>query len=67
MNHRNAWEISDMEWRSERAQAETVACSQPGCTAGVGETCTNLVSGVALEKLPAHAVRIRDAREGTQQ
>lgn len=47
----------------ERDLAEAIPCPQPGCGALAGETCTNLVSNVPLERLPAHAVRIRDARE----
>ncbi len=46
----------------ERDLAETIRCPQPGCTAQVGETCINLITGVALENQPAHALRIRDAQ-----
>lgn len=47
----------------ERDLAETVACREPRCEAGVGETCRNLSSGSPLENQPAHARRIRDARD----
>jgi hypothetical protein len=55
--------VSDAEWRMERAQAETISCPQPGCTAQVGETCINLINQLPLENQPAHILRIREAQE----
>jgi hypothetical protein len=55
--------LEDAEWRMERDLAESVRCSEPRCEAGVGETCRNLSSGQVLENQPAHARRIRDARD----
>ena len=55
--------LEDAEWRMERDLAETVVCPEVQCHAVVGETCRNLSSGQVLENQPAHARRIRDARD----
>lgn len=39
--------------------AEQVPCTEDGCGALVGETCRNVHTGDPLERLPAHAKRIR--------
>lgn len=53
-------ELSDMEWRMLRAEAERAYC--PRCAAEVGEHCVNLLFGDEL-KAPAHWQRIDAAKE----
>lgn len=52
----------DLEWRMERAEAEVVDCTEPGCEAVPGETCRNLDDGLPLGRLPAHHRRMTAAR-----
>lgn len=52
-------EVSDMEWRMERAGAEKAVC--PRCQAAIGDHCVNTF-GDEL-KAPAHFQRINAARE----
>lgn len=49
---------ADATWRHDRMAAEKVACSEPGCGAGVGETCRNVHTGDPLGCQAAHARRI---------
>lgn len=58
---------ADAAWRHQRMTAETVPCTEPGCGAFVGETCRNVHTGQPLEKLPAHAKRIRSAAEAAEE
>jgi hypothetical protein len=50
---------ADATWRHTRLTAETVPCVD--CDARVGETCRNVHTGDPLERLPAHAKRIKAA------
>lgn len=52
-------EVSDMEWRMVRADAERAHC--PRCAAEIGEHCVNTF-GDEL-KAPAHFQRIDAAKE----
>lgn len=52
-------EVSDMEWRMTRADAERARC--PRCSAAVGEHCVNTF-GDEL-RAPAHWQRIDAAKE----
>ncbi len=52
-------EVSDMEWRMARAEAERARC--PRCQAEPGEHCVN-TSGDEL-RAPAHWQRINAAKE----
>ena len=51
-------EVADLEWRMERARAETVPCTW--CSAAVGQHCTNPATGDE-SNAPAHPPRIADA------
>jgi hypothetical protein len=52
-------EVSDLEWRMTRAEAERAVC--PRCHAAIGEPCTNTF-GDEL-RAPAHFQRINAAQE----
>jgi len=52
-------EVSDLEWRMTRDEAERVRC--PRCAAEPGECCVNLL-GDEL-KAPAHFQRLDAAKE----
>ena len=54
---------ADATWRHTRMTAEQVPCTEDGCGALVGETCRNVHTGDLLDRLPAHAKRIRAAGE----
>lgn len=54
---------ADATWRHDRLTAETVPCTEPGCGAGVGQTCRNVHTGDPLEHQAAHARRIEAGRQ----
>lgn len=64
MTRRTQTEIHDLQWRMERARAETVPCR--GCKALAGATCINIHTGEPLKRLPAHHVRITDGLKKEQ-
>jgi hypothetical protein len=59
----NRRHVGDLEWRMERAEAETMACTELGCEAPAGEPCVNLDNGEGLSHFPAHWRRIKAAGE----
>lgn len=58
---------ADETWRHDRVTAETVPCAEPGCHAGVGETCRNVHTGDPLEHQAAHAKRIEAGRAAAEE
>ena len=58
---------ADETWRHDRVTAETVPCTEPGCHAGVGETCRNVHTGQPLEHQAAHAKRIEAGRAAAEE
>ncbi|CAM2953348.1 hypothetical protein [Skermania piniformis] len=53
----------DLEHAQLQELAITVDCRQPGCAQPAGVLCVNVHTGELLRRLPAHPLRIRDARK----